>query len=402
MVRATSLLISACLGLFALASCAEQTASAAGDHVERGQQLLEDVAKAYRDAGGLTDEMEVDIATARSRETKKRSVALGPGADARLDLDGFLFTAVDGQLYMQRADLAGKYYVMPLESNVVETYKGLSGGRQLPAPPCVLRYAETPGEYMAALAVVDAKNLRVTGHAVVNEESRSYEELRLAGDPEVSVRVLVDPQTKLVTRIEAISSTDDTAITMRMNPTLHAALPRPVAFDVAGLRRMDTLMEAMTLGEGDPAPDFTLETLDGEPVTLKDLRGSMVVLDFWATWCGPCRMGLPRLEQFHVWAAKEGLPVKVLPVDMIERVKTDKAKREVVARYWKSQKFTMPTLMDYDTAVAKAYDVGSIPHRVVIGPDGVIVEVEVGFNPKLKLDEHLKQVAGKLNMAGGG
>ena len=91
-------------------------------------------------------------------------------------------------------------------------------------------------------------------------------------------------------------------------------------------------------------------------------------------------MGLPRLQEFATWAEAEGLPVKVLPVDMGERQRTRELKRAAVSKYWKSAGFTMQTLMDYDNTTARAFQVGGIPHTVVVDPQGKIIKVEIGFN----------------------
>ena len=70
---------------------------------------------------------------------------------------------------------------------------------------------------------------------------------------------------------------------------------------------------------GKTAPDFTFATLEGGEVTLSDLKGEIVILDFWATWCGPCKLGLPLLNEFDAWAQKEGLNVKVFALNVWER-----------------------------------------------------------------------------------
>ena len=70
---------------------------------------------------------------------------------------------------------------------------------------------------------------------------------------------------------------------------------------------------------GETAPTFTLATLNGEEISLADLKGQIVVLDFWATWCGPCRKGLPEVQKVVDWIAAEKLPVKVFAVDVMGR-----------------------------------------------------------------------------------
>jgi cytochrome c-type biogenesis protein len=104
-------------------------------------------------------------------------------------------------------------------------------------------------------------------------------------------------------------------------------------------------------------------------------------MDFWATWCPPCRMSLPRLQEFDAWVRNEKLPVTVLAVNTGERVAGREGRRGHTAKFWGSQGFTMTNVMDYDDAIAIAYAATGLPHMVVIGPDGVILEVERGFNP---------------------
>ena len=126
-----------------------------------------------------------------------------------------------------------------------------------------------------------------------------------------------------------------------------------------------------------------MPTLDGDTIALQQLRGSVVVLDFWATWCGPCRLGLPKLQEFSYWAKRQNLDIEVFAIDTRERQPNNQKKLELVNQFWRSKRFTMPTLMDYDNKVATAYEVGGIPHTVVIGPDGRIVAVHIGFNPNM-------------------
>lgn len=122
---------------------------------------------------------------------------------------------------------------------------------------------------------------------------------------------------------------------------------------------------------GQNAPDFTLPVLDGAaPITLADLRGKTVLLDFWATWCPPCRKSLPVVNQARKAFADKGLVV--LTVNDEE----DVAK---VKDFLKTNGYGFTVLRDTDNTLAKALKVTAIPTSVLVGPDGKILEYEVGF-----------------------
>lgn len=123
---------------------------------------------------------------------------------------------------------------------------------------------------------------------------------------------------------------------------------------------------------GKPAPDFTLKDKDGKDITLSDLKGSVVVLDFWATWCGPCVASMPSLQALHDSHKAQGL--KVFAVDLRES-------KEKVEAFQKEKGLTIPVLFDAGGNVAKLYLVNGIPTKCIIGKDGTVKKYEVGFNP---------------------
>lgn len=121
---------------------------------------------------------------------------------------------------------------------------------------------------------------------------------------------------------------------------------------------------------GEPAPNFQLKTLDGKTVSLGELKGQVVVLDFWASWCPPCIESLPHLGKLY--QEKQDKGVKVFAVNVAE----DKAKVEM---FLKSKNVTVPVLLDSKGDAAEKYNVSSLPQTVVIGKDGTVKKVFVGL-----------------------
>ncbi|MBN2562941.1 MAG: TlpA family protein disulfide reductase [Phycisphaerae bacterium] len=129
------------------------------------------------------------------------------------------------------------------------------------------------------------------------------------------------------------------------------------------------------LGVGTQAPVWELKSPDGKTVSLEGLRGNVVVLDFWATWCGPCKLAMPGIQKLH--EQFKGKPVKVFGVNCWES-------GDPVA-YMKEQSYTYGLLLKADE-VAKAYGISGIPTLYVIGPDGQILFVFEGFEPDIEKD----------------
>lgn len=125
----------------------------------------------------------------------------------------------------------------------------------------------------------------------------------------------------------------------------------------------------------DAAPDFTLAVLDGDTVTLSDLQGAPVVLNFWAPWCGPCRAEVPQFSRF----ARANPEVHVLGIA------TDGAPAQLRASK-KKLGMDYPVLLG-DSETVSTYGVSTLPTTVVVGPDGRVVGAHTGMLtlPQLEL-----------------
>lgn len=122
---------------------------------------------------------------------------------------------------------------------------------------------------------------------------------------------------------------------------------------------------------GGKAPAFNLKDLNGNTVTLESLKGKVVFLDFWATWCGPCKEEFPELDALYRKYGKEGFEVVGISVDKSESNVADFLKKRPVS-------FTILTNTKGD--VAEAYGLPGMPTGFIIGKDGVIRYRHAGFS----------------------
>ena len=118
---------------------------------------------------------------------------------------------------------------------------------------------------------------------------------------------------------------------------------------------------------GDLAPDVILSRMNGEPVRLSDYRGKVVLLHFWATWCGPCREEFPALEKLN--QQMQSKPFVLLAVS-----EDGKSAKQDIERFSRHVKFSFPIYLDRASAAADAYRVAGVPESIVIDPKGNIVQ----------------------------
>lgn len=135
--------------------------------------------------------------------------------------------------------------------------------------------------------------------------------------------------------------------------------------------------------ESGPAPDFTLKTNNGSNMRLEEQRGEVVMINFWASWCGPCRQEMPHLKALN--DEYESLGFKLLGVNVDEDA--DEAKRAI-----DRLKIDFPVLFDSDNKVVEMFKVDAMPTTFIIDRDGNIRHLHRGYKPGYEVD-YQEQVA---------
>ena len=167
----------------------------------------------------------------------------------------------------------------------------------------------------------------------------------------------------------ATAACQPSAIKVTQTPAAPAGTeaPRPVAPRVGSL-----------------APDFTVKMLTGETVRLSELRGKPVLLNFWATWCPPCREEMPFLQA--VYKDRSYQDVLIIAMDRDEDTAT-------INEFMRQNGYTFPVALDPGLSVSDAYQVFAIPTTFLIGRDGVIRLKKIGaFLNKGEIESSLKMI----------
>lgn len=160
---------------------------------------------------------------------------------------------------------------------------------------------------------------------------------------------------------------------------VYNTLGENVKTSVYGVRIKEKIDVLKSVAVGQPAPDFTLETPEGTPFSLSSLKGKVVVIDFWASWCGPCRRENPHMVEMYNEVHNKGVEFLGVSLDKdkenwLKAIEDDQLTWNHVSdlKYWNSE-------------AAKLYGVNSIPATVLIDQNGTIVAKKL-FGDELKAE----------------
>lgn len=358
------------------------------------------------------------VASGRSRtvDAELLHATIDERRRGRLSLRGYTLHLGGGELAAIHESNDAAYFAQPDDGSPF--YALLVSFRELPFPDLALAFGEdAPEDVLMQLhpQAPDVVPVVVVDEVVDGVTRRRFE---LASERQ-SVTLLVDPTTGLPTSmttfIEGVGG-PAAGTEVRYEHTFEyerpelAAVREEFAFDAGARQKVDLLAALAKVEErpgggapggpqrigpdgmpvhalvGEPVPGLVMPLLEGGLLDLGASDGRVLVLDFWALWCGPCKAAMPALHDVEKLFRGEDAPVAFYTVNVFEQ-EPDLAKRHAAVRqYWTSQKFTIPVAMDDSAEAGKAFQVPGIPMTVVVRSDGVVHAVHVGFNKQKLID----------------
>ena len=359
--------------------------------VQRAREILETSAKAYRDVDALRDTLSYVVSAPGSeQETKTQEYGFGPGR--RVFVKNALLEAValDKTFYLTQSDVSDKYVSVSYDRGFGSTLRNVAGaGSLFEPPPLAMHEGKSLDACIDTFRFNLLEQLRITGfRRLTGDDKKQYDEVHfVANNGELNVRI--NPETHFLEsisfQVKPHAAPEGFLVRVKGTFSPRASAEPPITFNAGSRTVVNNLTELASkrLALGSPAPDFALETLDGKKIALQDLRGSVVLVDFWATWCVPCWKALKETQSIADWAATEKLPVKVFAVNTLEKGSDAGEKLKRVQAFWRSQGFVMPTLFDSNSEMFKAYASPGLPSMVLISQTGTILRYHEGLFPEM-------------------
>lgn len=353
---------------------------------------MKKIMEAYQAPKAFSNSASMSIEFGGEQMQEQFSTLYGADGSMEMLLPNMVIKVVDGYFYAEIEGEDKNYLKRPIGAGFESTVKSIFGTTEIIPFDCMLRSGSS-SNWIQSMTFGLMQNPKVEGISPGKDPKGNDSNVMKVSSPNGMMDVFIDPKTNLVTGAQAEVSEGEGPQAMMvklgivMTSKVYDKLPKPITFD-PGDRNAAMSIEEMLPDSKEPdvsgklAPDFTLPLYGSdEKVTLSKLRGKIVVLDFWATWCGPCRRGLPLIQKFSDWAGENTDDVVVYAVNVWEQADTFEGVSRMVGDFWKKNKYTMPTLISMSPALTEKYGIGGIPVTLVIGKDGSVAKMHRGFSP---------------------
>ncbi len=381
--------------------------SVPGSALERasaGRRALEEARLAYLHSDAFVETLAATLELPDGRkEGKKQEYGVDRDGSSFLIISSngrpiFRIVARGDRMIGTQFDVPTRYAEVPFNGDFAAALRQMGGAQaQIAAPPAlVARLGGSFSAFLDALRLGVLAPLSVEGVETNGGAGLITVHLKAANG---TVTVGLDPSTHRFREIHAALGSGSQQVRYSGSYRLVAGGQRPPggALKIAGREAVKTFAElaGARYPLEKPAPSLAIARLEGGTLELGKLRGSVVVLDFWATWCVPCWTALGHTAELAAWAKKSNLPVKVFAVDTLERTSRLPKQRKLVREFLASKHLDLPVLLDAGGAAFSALHNPGLPSLVIIDRAGRLARYHSGLLPDMTatVEKEVRQLA---------
>ncbi len=388
------------------------------------QKAFADSLKRYREMPAIDVETTVRIGlgqgeiAAEGDEVKARIFTVRNGRGL-VEIHGFTCILGDEQVNVTHEASEDGYFTAPDDGSPYYALVNLF--RDLPFPHLAIALGEQSVEDVCMQLHSKAPWLVPTAVTEIQENGRPMRRIRFTSD-NATLDLFAEPTSGLfvhgkleITGGMFVQPGTTMTYEYEFDHTLHDQAPDPSTFAFDPGERQRVMMLSTLKPEPEPAaapeqanralpagplvgrkaPPFILATMNGDAIDLEELRGQVVVLDFWASWCGPCvNDGIPTLHKISDWAREAMHPVKIVTINVFERPAdgndTPDQRLAKARESWQQHGFSLPVAMDFTDETAGAYSVTAIPTTVIVRADGTVHAQHVGAVAREKIQKDIE------------